>query len=689
MSQSVSPARAEATGTRPEIQALRAVAVLAVVANHIWPEHLTGGFVGVDIFFVISGFLITSHLLKEIDRTGTVALAAFWARRARRLLPASLLVLLVTLGASMVLLPPTRWETVIHQVGASALYVQNWALAGGSIDYFASQQAASPVTHFWSLSVEEQFYIVWPLAMALALLALRRRPDLRRTVLASLMVLVVVASFAFAVRYTATHPNEAYFVTPARAWEFGLGGLLALAPVASTDDARRRVAASWLGWAALLASIVLFSEGTTIPGIPALLPVVGTGLVIWAGHARSALSPRVLVESVPVQFTGGISYSLYLWHWPLVVLTPYAIGAELTGESGFFLVAISMALAWITRELVEDPVRSWSRLPADVPRRSLLCGAAATVLVLAATVGCAGVLDQRTDAMQAQLEAAAHGERECFGAAAMVDPATCGAQPTSDVVPAPEIAAQDWGGAFDCYTQPTETEFPTCVAVPQDQPERRVALVGDSHAAMLSVALGEVAAARGWQLDLFLRSACPLTTADVFYEEQFIGNCADHRTRLLEELTAEGRYDTVVVTAWSGLLVDSEALPDSERVARLAAGYEAAWAEVEAAGPQVVVVADNPSVPPRLQECVSEAVDTAAADCVVPREEAVQADPLRQAAAASGAALVDLTDLYCDESGCPMVIGGVLVRFDAHHITATFARTLTAPLDSRLHEVLG
>jgi peptidoglycan/LPS O-acetylase OafA/YrhL len=206
-----------ATGLRPEIQALRAVAVLAVVTNHVWPHTVTGGYVGVDVFFVISGFLITGHLLREVDAGGRIRLAAFWARRARRLLPASLLVLLTTLVLSMALLPETLWGTVLRQVGASALYVQNWALAADSVDYFASQQQASPVTHFWSLSAEEQFYLVWPLLIAAVAVALHGRSTAWRAVLATGLGLLVAASFALSLVLTSTHPSEAYFVTPTRA----------------------------------------------------------------------------------------------------------------------------------------------------------------------------------------------------------------------------------------------------------------------------------------------------------------------------------------------------------------------------------------------------------------------------------------------------------------------------------------
>jgi peptidoglycan/LPS O-acetylase OafA/YrhL len=678
-----------ATGLRPEIQALRAVAVLAVVTNHVWPHTVTGGYVGVDVFFVISGFLITGHLLREVDAGGRIRLAAFWARRARRLLPASLLVLLTTLVLSMALLPETLWGTVLRQVGASALYVQNWALAADSVDYFASQQQASPVTHFWSLSAEEQFYLVWPLLIAAVAVALHGRSTAWRAVLATGLGLLVAASFALSLVLTSTHPSEAYFVTPTRAWEFGAGGLLAVLGHPSAEQASRRRVASWLGWGAIACSVLAYSETTRFPGLPAAVPVIGTVLVIWAGTTRAPWSPVGLVSLRPVQAVGDVSYSLYLWHWPVIVLTPYALGGPPGTGTSVVLVGVSLLLAWLTRTLVEEPARTWRGFAGARPRRSLVLAAAGSAVVLLATTGGHALLQHRTEASEARLQAALRADSGCLGAAAFATPGVCGTSMSSEVVPAPAIARTDTADAFECYTEPSEPVAAACRVQDPERPQRRVALVGDSHAALVSVPLREIAARHGWQLDVYLRSACPLTTAAVFFDEAYVEPCADHRERLLHELTAAGRYDTVIVTGWSGLRVDRTDLPEDERVTRLAAGYRDAWRRISAAGPQVVVVADNPAVPEAYADCVVEHGVDASTRCVIPRAAALGDDPLRTAAEAIGAPVVDLTDLYCDAEGCPMVVGGVLVHFDLHHITATFARTLTPYLDDRLTAVTG
>jgi len=675
---------------RPEIQALRAVAVLAVVTNHVWPRTVTGGYVGVDVFFVISGFLITGHLLREVDARGRIRLAAFWARRARRLLPASLLVLLTTLVASMALMPETLWGTVLRQVGASALYVQNWALAADSVDYFASQQQASPVTHFWSLSAEEQFYLGWPLLIAAVAVARHRSTTSWRAVLVTGLGLLVAGSFALSLVLTSTHPSEAYFITPTRTWEFGAGGLLAFLGHPSAEQASRRRVASWLGWGAIACSVVAYSETTRFPGLPAAVPVIGTVLVIWAGTARAPLSPVGVVSLRPVQAVGDVSYSLYLWHWPVIVLAPYALGGPPGTGASAVLVGLSLLLAWLTRTFVEEPARAWRGLAGARPRRTLVLAAAGSAAVLLATTGGHALLQHRAEASEARLQAALRADSTCFGAAALAAPGVCGGASTaSEVVPAPAIARTDTADAFECYTEPTEPVAAACRVQDPERPQRRVALVGDSHAALVSVPLREIAAAHGCQLDVYLRSACPLTTAAVFFDQAYVEPCAAHHERLLQELTAAGRYDTVVVTGWSGIRVDRTDLPEGERLSRLAAGYQDAWRRISAAGPQLIVVADNPSVPEAYTDCVVEHGADASTRCVIPRAAALGNDPLRTAAQAIGAPVVDLTDLYCDAEGCPMVVGGVLVHFDLHHITATFARTLTPYLDDRLTAVTG
>ncbi len=298
--------RIEGHALRTDIQGLRAVAVSLVVIYHLVPSSLTGGFSGVDVFFVISGFLITLHLMQK-PPSGGRDLAKFWGRRIRRLLPASLLVLTTTLVMSRLVAPDTQWGNTASQARAATLYVVNWLLARDSVDYLAAENAPSPVQHFWSLSVEEQFYFVWPiLILGMVLLARRYRWNRDLAVLGGLGVLVVV-SLSYSIWETAHNPAAAYFVTPTRMWELGIGGLLAV--VVAVRQRRHlphllpesaRVVLAWLGFAAIAWTAWAYTGGTPFPGWQALLPVVGTAVVIGARSPMTRFSPGPLLAVRPI-----------------------------------------------------------------------------------------------------------------------------------------------------------------------------------------------------------------------------------------------------------------------------------------------------------------------------------------------------------------------------------------------------
>ncbi|MEU0744389.1 acyltransferase [Streptomyces sp. NPDC006134] len=360
------------TGFRPDIQALRALAVGLVVFHHLWPTVLTGGFVGVDAFFVISGYLITAHLVREFDRTGRIRIAHFYARRVRRLLPAAFLVLVSVVVAVRALVPRDRWADYAHEVMAGALYGQNWLLVEP-----VDPARVTAVASFWSLSVEEQFYLFWPLL--LLLLCTLRAPWARVVGVAGLGL----ASLLWCVHLTGADPGLAYFGTPARVWEFVIGAVIALAGTRFTLPRAVANAASLLGFAALVGSAVHFTGLTPFPGAAALVPAVGTALVIVAGTAPGRQWHTELTSSRPVQLLGGISYSLYLWHWPLLILMPLAVsGGVLNLPVRLGVLAAALLLAYASKRLVEDPARTWTPLVNGVRPTfvAMLAGMAAVCL---------------------------------------------------------------------------------------------------------------------------------------------------------------------------------------------------------------------------------------------------------------------------------------------------------------------
>jgi peptidoglycan/LPS O-acetylase OafA/YrhL len=667
----------------PEVQALRALAVLLVVVYHLWPNRLTGGYVGVDVFFVISGFLITSHLRREVERTGTLSLRAFYARRARRLLPAALLVLLVTALASGLLLPVSRWAATAGDVLASTFYVQNWALAGRAVDYSASQDAASVVQHYWSLSVEEQFYAVWPL-LVLFLVWLAGRTRSGRSLLLPGIAVVTVASLAWSVYWTATEPAAAYFQTPTRVWELGVGAVLALTLTGGRLATWLRAGTAaplvlrWAGFAAITVAAVTLSSGSPFPGHLALLPVLGTAAVIAAGDTGPRDPSSRLVSFAPTQFVGDVSYAVYLWHWPLIVLAPFALARPLTTVDKIAVLAASVVLAWLTRKLVEQPALQWRRL-----RRPLVVGVS-TVAAMALVAGVAGWQYHRVAMAEADARdaLAAAQDDPCFGAGSLAPGATgCG-----DVYGPPASLTltdddQPWfidpacrlteGGRSD-----TDLDVTTC-RFGSEPPTRRVALVGDSHAEHWRGAVHEVARRQNWELVEILRGACPVTEARVLAfqgADTDTDGCARWGGEVTDWLTSHD-VDAVVTSSFTTAFT----FDGADSLEAGVQGFQATWSTWLEAGLEVDVLRDVPTTGlPHVPECLQAhpgdplACSRLRADAVVPDAAtlAVERTP------APGLHLVDLTDLFCDETTCYTAIGGAVVYWDANHLTAQYSRSL-------------
>ncbi|TQM24317.1 peptidoglycan/LPS O-acetylase OafA/YrhL [Microbacterium kyungheense] len=362
---------------RPEIQALRAVAVTLVLLFHLWESRVPSGFIGVDVFFVISGFLITTQLLREVERTGSIRLLDFWARRIRRLLPAAFVVIAVTILAVTVVLPQSARTPSLLEAAASALYVENWASIARHLGFLPWVDYPLPVEHFWTLSVEEQFYLVWPIlilaGLGIAAVGGRRRGMTRGRlqIVAVVMVCALLLSFAYSLWLTLRHPFHAERSTPSVVWEFAAGGLLALVPRLPELRLRARViaamhyVASW-GGLAMIVGAALVPELMLHPAPGALLPVAGTVLVIWGETRRSWLSPTRYGSMRPVQFVGDVSYGIYLWHQPIYVLVLLSTGTNVRSVGALAVVAASILLGYLSKRFIEDPFRTsafWKPLP--------------------------------------------------------------------------------------------------------------------------------------------------------------------------------------------------------------------------------------------------------------------------------------------------------------------------------------
>jgi peptidoglycan/LPS O-acetylase OafA/YrhL len=665
---------------REEIQALRAIAVLLVVLFHLWPNVVPGGFVGVDVFFAISGFLITGALLREVERRDAIWLTAFWARRARRLLPAALLVVLACAVATVAVVPLTSWGAFFAELRASTAYVQNWHLSAAAVDYFAADDAPSPVRHFWSLSAEEQFYLVWPLVIVAGLAVSRRRPGLPvRRAVAIALVSVTVLSLLWSTYRTIADPAAAYFATPTRAWEFGAGGVLALLPAVAAGPASRAVL-SWVGLGAIALAAFAFTEQTAFPGWAALLPVGGALAVMRAGTPARAWAPTPVLRLAPVQRIGDLSYSIYLWHWPLLVLAPFALGQAVGDVAAAAILAATIGAAWLTKRFVEDPVRAAPALLRRPPRLTLAVATLATLAVVGVTVAGSAYVDARIARDAHDTAKLLEHAPRCFGAASR-DPARPCVNPAlrAMVVPTP-VEATTLANA-PCRVIERDERLRVCAFGAEPVHARAtVAVLGDSHASHWRPALDVVARARRWRGLSITRTGCPFSLATPDADEPVRSHCAQWNRQVLAWFGRHPEVRSVLVAAHAG--GDVAVRRGQDVFAAKQRGYADAWGALPRSVGRLVVLRDTPKMPAAALACVQDAVDhhrPTASACAVPRRRSLQPDPQVAAATALGSPrvrVIDLTAQLCDARWCFPVVGGALAFKDADHLTPVFAATL-------------
>ncbi|HPT95852.1 MAG TPA: acyltransferase family protein [Microbacteriaceae bacterium] len=675
-----SPEHAQPAHFIPHIQGLRAIAVLFVVIYHFWPGRLSGGFVGVDIFFVISGFLITGHLMREMSATGRVRLAEFWARRARRLLPASLMVLLFCSLAVMspLIMPLSALQNEVNEILASTFYVENWYLAFSSADYLGHGGDPTTVQHYWSLSLEEQFYVLWPLIMLLAAWLgmkafLGRTPSdarLRGVIVA--IAIVSALSFVFCVWFTMTNPAPSYFVTFGRMWQFGVGALIALIPMLRFQGPLMSFVLGWGGIIALLYTAFTFDGATMFPGYAALLPTLGAAAIIAAGNTSRWWYPTRLLAIRPMQFVGNISYSLYLWHWPLIVIAPFVPFWGLTIYHRVALLGICFVLAWLTQRFVEAPARSWKVLTSR-PARVTLWSSLGAMVVVAGVAGAAWAVNAPAyEQAQRDLASLRESPPPCFGGAAVLEAECAGTDFGTTILPDPGFAGVDSPGDEQCFVQLNNAEVVSCEFGSDEASAPRIALIGDSHAYQLLSTFQAMADAKGWHLTTFFKGACPWNATPLSTPGAFGDACTQWRDGVAEEIAASD-FDAVFTSAIATTPYASAGFDSSHDAA--VAGYQAAWSTVLDRGIPVVTVVDNPVWETDPNKCLRS---KGFGECDGPRADVlVENDPIRDAAAGlDGVTLLDFTNVFCDDESCFPVVGGANVYRDQDHLTVSFVNSL-------------
>jgi peptidoglycan/LPS O-acetylase OafA/YrhL len=681
---------------RDDLQGLRAVAVLLVALSHARVSFLGGGFVGVDVFFVLSGFLITGLLLNEAERRGNISLAGFYSRRAKRILPAAALTLVVTDIVAYQLLNFVRAKQVMWDSVSAAFFAANVHFAHQGTDYFAQLQPPSPLQHYWTLAVEEQFYVVWPALLWVVLFGARairlrrhssrtRRGRRNRGPLHGQRLLVVatiafIVSLAWSVRDTETHPTAAYFSTFTRAWELALGAIVAIAAVSlRTLSAATRAAAGWVGLAGIVTAAIIYSSGTAFPGYMALLPTIAAALVIISGLAGPTKGGAgTILGLAPMRYIGDRSYGFYLWHWPVLIIALEYHGHRLAVTTNLLLLAAAFALSAITYAVFENPIRRTEWTPGG------------TAFIAAASVGAAFAvaaflilsIQTRMGASAAALPTQIRYVSSTPSVvlpvpvndalSAVVKSVADGAQPIPLALLKPQPGAildDRFSFPAGCDAHGNETSSSLC-KFGVTTSTKVLAVFGDSHMQMLMPAILGMAQRDGWVVVPIVKSACSPT---FWTSQKGTSDCHSWYRWAVAQVQTLHPAALLITGAYSGEGATTETAAGN--------GLSNLAMSVRRAAKNVVIVLDVPGENEEPVDCVlregatrgscslDDSGDRAITDGAV-------ADTIRST---PGVRVIDPTPWFCSQQVCPTVIGNTVAYTDSRHVSRTYATQLAAP----------
>ena len=692
---------------RGDIQGLRAVAVLFVIAAHAGVWFLPGGFVGVDVFYVISGFLIASLLYREVLVTGKVSIGAFWARRARRILPAATLVTVVTVLLSLLWMSLLDARQVVIDALWASAFAANIHFAEQGVFYFAQDTGPSPLQHYWSLAVEEQFYVVWPLLLAACLWVAnrlsrgrggRRVERLPRGAVVTMLVVLSLASLAWSVHQTIGSPTTAYFSTFTRAWELGAGALVALVPPTFVRRLTRLSLETMAvaGALMLVVATMVITPSTPFPGIAAVLPVTGTALLLMAGSAADSPGKRTLSAKAlgvtPLRMIGDWSYSLYLWHWPAFILAPIALARPMTGLEKTVAVLVVITLSAYSYRFVEMPFRAGRPAHRLHRRRALVLYPASAALVVAVASGAwwwtgyqggehgdnppITVADAPIDGLHDNTEALVRAS-----VTAARDKRAVPSNLTPDLLNLRDSIA-DVGA---CDYQDNVRKL-----CPHGDGERTLVVIGDSHARAWIPAFNRIIDVGDWTAYYLVKPQCTaahVTIASLDNDAPFT-DCSDFQDWVVDEVSA--LHPELVVVASSppvnGVFEGDRRMTSVEGIVPiLRQGYDDLFLTLREHADQVALVRDVPKSPDDPATCLSSG-SPSLGDCMFEPVErsTLLGDVAVESARASGIQVVDPTPWLCYQGECPIVIGGTLSYRDTDHITTEYAANLWGELGTAL-----
>lgn len=650
------------------------MAVVSVVIFHFWPNRLVSGFAGVDVFFVISGFLITALILREVTATRKLSLVNFWMRRIRRILPAALVVIAATATTVMIIGSPEMMSSIGPHVFASAFSFENLLLAAEKSDYFQSENALSPLQHFWSLAVEEQFYVVWPLIVVLVVAA-TRHVTRRISVLTTVTSAAIIVSAAFALWLTTVGDVGAYFNSFARAWEIGLGALVAVLVARERPlfTGAGATVVNRVAWVLLIATFAVPGLESGVPSWGVAPAVLLTAVIIATGNRVNSGQSNPLARGFVAVGTwvGDRSFSLYLWHWPILILAPFLIGDDLNNVAKLVAIAVAFGLSDVTYRFVETPART-SRAP--FLRKPLVVGpiAAVTSAALVATVMATSVALTPPPLAPFDPIAASATDTSYFDDTRVflkgID--ITGVAPYCD-------GAGSW--VFDCDNV---NDAPHRVFSKIDDSCNRVdpcefgdtssditvAFVGDSHALDLKDVMDTVGNLLGWRILSFTKSSCPLVNSTDDW-------CTKRNDEVLS-LIESGTFDLVITAQAAGVMKSRAVANGSDDPER---DYRDTFASIVASGTPVATFRDSPALTDTVVACARLNFSDPGQCTLTTSDGFRNADYAVNAAESLGLHIIDMSSVFCHDGECPLVIGGQRVYRDYSHVNKRFNPTL-APL---------
>ncbi len=652
---------------RYDIQGLRALAVFMVIIFHAFPSLLPGGYIGVDVFFVISGYLITGQLVREIKLHNSISLSNFYARRIRRLFPMASLIILV-LFALFPLLPKAYWPETIWHVLASTFYFENIWLAIQSTDYLDSQNVASPLQHFWSLAVEEQFYIFWPLILIFLYKPLTSHQGKIVTNALAVCVLgaLTLLSLIFSIFLTRYDKALAYFITPTRFWELGLGGLLAMTNIYLKANLPRLTLTA-LGLVFIVLGAIFLSPQSNFPGYLALIPTLGAVFIIFS-RGTDPLN-QTLLQNKFMRYVGDISYSLYLWHWPIIILAKYQ-GWGNNNILSFLLLGFTCLLASLSKHFIEDYFLKSPYWKSSNLRVFIFAFLTMVIICCGSTF----LMTNRTNNVTFAPDS------NHPGAASLL---TSTPTPQSAAIPPYNYVKYDLPDLYTlgCHApHSTGSILTPCHAGNKHSPIK-IFLIGDSHAAQWWPALSEIANKNGWYISAYTKSSCPPITIDIMSNGKIYHKCMEWALALHDEIRRHP--PSLIIYAQSAEQTLPSSTDKSLQHDIIATTLVTMWNNWLSAGLKIIAVKDTPL----LREDFSACLGSESCEQQTPYSTP---DPIVTAAQqVTAVRLVDLNEAICPQKKCYPVIGNIVVWRDTHHLTATYVKSLSLPFEQEIKKILS